>query len=292
MCLLPHALHIRLLLTSPVQSTNGQLFDKSSQGKIMRSECHCCFVEDGMNVDFFWNAVRLNAKEWKRTLIFERNIYLDCEYGSVVVVVLGINPFERFTACARIEVRSTGNFIHLDGDSMDNLLKCIDEKFGENAVWPDQAHGNVAIQLVGERLYNIKIVGNKHTIRMSESALLAIRQKQLLIKINMKLIECDKYETQLFNMLNHFCFEATERSVLDVLHSPATRMLNSNVFGELCKLNCTCLDMTFALEIISHCSEWFASCVSIFMKALFELHNRDCVKLPGNENSGQESLSN
>lgn len=239
-------------------------------------DCVCCDQSNALDKKYFWNNVRKNGKKWKNTLIFEKNIYLQDEYESVIVV--GVNPHNNFAVCARIEVRSMQSALNLDSDSMINLLNCIDKRFAENAVFPDIQSKNsmdVTIQLARERLYKIGIVGGT-LIKMSLNALLAMRQKHSLIKKYIVLLECEKRESLLFNLLNHFSFEAREEHLLDAL-STCKRMRKQYFFDEMCRINCACLDISFSLEIALHCSDWFATCVPIFIKAL--THNGNCATL-------------
>lgn len=198
----------------------------------MLSECDC-YAQGELDSDFFWSAVRQNTQKWKNTLIYEQYIYLDNIYDCIVV--LGIDPLNRFAVSARIEVRSMNSCIHLDAQSM------------------------------------IK----RANIKMSRDALLTLRQKQSLIQMQMSLMDCKKYESLYFNLLSHFSFEATEKTLLKALHSHTP----SNFFSEICKFECTCLNMSFTLEIALHCSDWFISCVPLFIKALMQTRNDNCAIL-------------
>lgn len=239
-------------------------------------KCVCCDQGNELDKKYFWDNVRKNGKKWKNTLIFEKNIHLHDEYESAIVI--GVNPYNKFAVCARIEVRAMQSALSIDGDSMINLLNCIDKRFGENTVFPDTQSKNnldVTIQLARERLYKIGIVGGT-LIKMSLNALLAMRQKHSLIKKYIVLLKCEERESLLFNLLNHFSFEAREEYVRDAL-STCKRMHKQYFFDEMCRENCTCLDISFTLEIALHCSDWFASCVPIFIKAL--THNGNCAAL-------------
>lgn len=220
-----------------------------------------------MNVNYFWDLVRENEKTRTRSLnlIFEKYIHLNDECESVIVI--GMSPPKKLTISARIEVGATAGVLRLDEGSLIDLLQCVDERFGQNAVHPKHRNVNIK-QLFDERFFRIE-TDNGH-IKLCLYALLALYRKRSLIMMLIKALERKQYERSLFKLLHHFCYDAGDRSVAVALRSYEPTMHKQCITDELCMLNCKCLEESFTLEIALNCLNWFTACVPLFIKSLMQ----------------------
>lgn len=216
-----------------------------------------------INTTYFWDSVRDSerANKWAVNLLFEKNIHLDDECDSILII--GISLQDRMRTSARIETRSAESVLRMGGDSLINLLDCIDGRFRDNAVFP--THTNISIRLFDERFYKIGV--DDARIKMTRDALLTLMRKQTLIRNLMKTLECNEYEKQLFRLLHHFCYDTPQRTVVRALNS---RSMHQHVFNEMHDIQCDCLEMSFTLELALNNSNWFAACVPLFIKTLMQ----------------------
>lgn len=212
---------------------------------------------------FFWDSVGENKKvtAYAACLIFEKHVYLDDKYESVLVI--GISPHNKMSTAARIENRANASVLHLDKESLFDLLDCIDVRFSETTKYPMYQRGHINIQQIDDRLFKISL-GNR-LIKMHPSALFSLKQKQILIKMLIMRLERDNYDTNLFKLLHHFCYDGNEKTVLEALH---IHIHKQKLIDVLCELDCECLERSFTLEIASNCPDWFATCVPLFIKTL------------------------
>lgn len=223
-----------------------------------------------MKVDMFWDSVRRDAECIKHSerLILERNIYLedDDRNECANVIIIGLNPHNEFNVCARIELRTISGTtnLRLDANTLNDLLDHVEDRFCENTVVPKYS-GIINIQQINERIYRVRI--GKENIKIHLDTLLAMREKRQIVKSHIKLFERDDFKSKLYNLLDHFCFQAKEQIVLQTLH-PSNKMKKKELALELCALNCTCLDKEFVLEITSNCLEWFVTTVPNFINTL------------------------
>lgn len=226
-----------------------------------------------MNVKLFWEEMWRNENNKKQSeiLIFERNVYLhqnmDDEEGNEFanVIIIGVSPYNRMKVCARIESRAVGGSMRLDGNSLLELLECVEDRFCENAVIP-RNNRNVTIKQVNECIYKISI--GTENIKLCLETLLALRRKQQIIKLHIKLLERENYAAQLYKLLHHFCFESKQEIVMQTLHTSVNISKEKLTNELLCMMHHKCVDMAFVLEIASNCLEWFAMCVPLFIKTL------------------------
>lgn len=220
----------------------------------------CCGKFDD---DYFWNSVDEVVKKQTSNLLFEKNIYLDDERDCVLII--GLVPHERFSIGARIEKKGSKNVVHLDKDMLFHLIECVDDRFCENAVYP-QSSRIVRIQLFDVKYYKI-CIGDDQRIKIPLAALLTLRQKQKVIKKHVHMLENNDYEKQLHKVLLHFCYDGDERMVLTAMQAPGH--INKRQFtDEICMLDCNCVDRSFAVEMANSCVEWFLDCVPLFIKML------------------------
>lgn len=226
----------------------------------------CCVDDHGeVDVDFFWGTVRKNQHKWKPALIYEKTVHLHDEYDSVFI--LGVDPLNRFEFSARIEVRSMNKYMHLDGESLFNLLECVSKRFRENAVFSNESNRAVTIQWIDHQLYKVTINDETH-IKISLNALLTLRLKKRLIQTHINLIDCANYRRLFFCLLSHISLEASEKFILGALNTQTKS--KTNFFEEICKSNCSGLDMSFNVEMSLNHSDWVISCIPIFIKALLQ----------------------
>lgn len=220
-----------------------------------------------IDANHFWCCVRGSERaQGHLNLLFEKNIYLDDEHDSVLII--GISPQNRMKTSARIEIRSMERVLPMNGDSLINLLECADARFRENAVFPTHTY-NIVIHSIDARFY--KVVVDDAYFKMGRSALLTLIRKQRLIKNLMRMFERNEYEMQLFRLLHHFCYDASERTVVRALNASTQR----HVLDELCDLDCKCLEMSFVHEIALNYSNWFAACVPLFIKTLMRTQSKE-----------------
>lgn len=228
--------------------------------------------ETDLNVEFFWSSMQSDEMYNKHatSLIFERNVYLSesgvggnrDEYDEVVVI--GLNPHNRFNVCAYIESRTLSRCLPLDANALRELLDCVDERFGENAIIP-KINRYVHIRELEKGIYRID-VGGDH-IKMGLKALLVMRNKREIIKSYVRMLECVDYKPALYKLLNHLCFRGKEKTVLQMLHR-LDDVNRKQLIEELCALQCLCIDNALVVEIVNNCLEWLVMCVSLFIKTL------------------------
>lgn len=235
-----------------------------------------------MLVNTFWDSVQRNAESSKYTknLIFEKNIYLDeCmdndENRNVNVLIIGLNPYNRMKVYGRIESRTEcGGVLQLDGVSLMDLLDRINCRFSENA-FSNRGYNNydndetkISIEWINENRFKITV--NNENIKLNLDTLLILKRKYSIIKLQMMSLECVNYKAQLYDFLNHFCYEVDERIVNQALHG--SHNINKQfVIYEMCMLSCECFEQSFVLEIANNCLDWFVACVPLFIKALNEM---------------------
>lgn len=204
-------------------------------------------------MDFFWNSITEASDTQPSRLLFEKPVYLD-DYDEdefVSTLVIGIDIRRRLSISARIEVRSMGNALHMNKSTLLEMLDSIDELLQENAVLPKFNHNKVRIQPIHETSYKI-IVDNKY-VKVSSKALLTLRSKLPIIKMQINLLECAKYEKQFYDLLEYFCDENLHKSEL----MNKMLMLISEDFERL-----------FVLEISINFLDWFMTCIPFYCKAL------------------------
>lgn len=218
-----------------------------------------------LSVNRFWDSVKQSSIKQPSNLLHEKNIYLD-EVNDCMII-LGISPHERFSIAARIEIKSSASVLHLSKEQLVDLLDCVGHRFCENAVFPQTNRGDVHIQLYNERLY--KVYSHNEYIKMSLNALLTLKQKRSLIKMYIKLMESDEYEEQLYKLLLHYCYDTEERVIVSALHS-STDLYKQQIVNAIYRLSCSCLEKTFALEVMCNCAEWFSACAPLFIKTLIQ----------------------
>lgn len=210
---------------------------------------------------FFWGSVEKNQRAitYAARLIFEKHVYLDDEYGSVLVI--GISPHNKMSIAARIENRAS--VFHLDKESLNHLLDCVDDRFGENVNYPLSKQGYINIQQIDDRLFKISL-GNR-CIKMCLSALVTLKQKLTPIKMLIRRLLRDNYEKNLYKLLHHFCYDGNEKAVLETMHA---HIHKQKLIDVLCELDRECLERSFTLEIACNCSDWFAACIPLYIKTL------------------------
>lgn len=216
-----------------------------------------------LNADYFWDIAQ-HIRKQPKNLLFVSHISLndddDNEHDSVVSV--GIRPEQRFATS--VELRSYAYSLKLDGGLFLDLLECISERFQEHAVIPTHKHIN--IQLLFDRMYKISFVDGG-SIRLGEKALLELNKKRSYIKMYMEKLQQREYELRFFNLLHHFCYDASEKAVVGAIYSSPNM---ERMVDDMLKLECTCIDRSFTLEIILNGFDWFAECIPLFLKALMQ----------------------
>lgn len=231
--------------------------------------------------DIFWEGVQSDEENNKFTknLIFEKNIYLDDDidgnYDQVYnknVLIIGLCPHNRMKVYARIESRTEcGGVLHLDAVSLMNLMDCIDRRFSEKTVSNkghdeiDGGENKISLQYTIGNRYKIT-VGDKY-LKLSLTTLLNLKRKYSIIQLTIVLFEDENYEPQLYNLLNHFCYEANERIVIQALHR-SHNINKNNLIYEIWMLECSCFSKSFVLEITDNCLDWFVRCVRLFIRSL------------------------
>lgn len=211
--------------------------------------------------NLFWDSVARDGRAVKNSmkLIFEKNVYLDDEYGDdddddgevtlQSVLIFGVNPHQRMSIAARIETKTTAgtttaSVMLLNKEKLMELLECVDVRYRENAVFVK--HGNVDVRQVGDRLYKVRVCDN--SITLSLDALLSLRRKRGIIEMQIAMLERENYELQLYKLLHHFCYDAEQKTVIGALRA-ATLMRKQILIDELCVLRCKCLQTAFVVEI-------------------------------------------
>lgn len=223
--------------------------------------------ENEIDSDFFWSSVLRNVGSNKQptSLMFEKHFYLDA--GCATVLIIGISPHDRLTVSSRIESRAMdSNVLRLDKNALLEVLECVSDRLRENTIRPRQ-NTSVSIQCLSDWLYRIN-VGDEN-IKMSLDTLLTLRRKMTIVKMQIELLERADHESQLYKLLELFCYNAGERAVvraLQTFHSVDAQQL----IDELCMLDCACIEQQFVVEIVNSCLEWFAACVPLYIKMLLQ----------------------
>lgn len=193
-----------------------------------------------------------------RLLLFEKPVYLDEHEEFASVLIIGLDVCHRFSIGARIEVRSTGNTLHMNKCMLLEMLDNIDDLMQENAILPKNRHTKIKIQPVYETLYKISD-GNKH-VKLSMNALLTLRSKLPIIKIQIHQLECVNYEKQFYDLLNYFRDGNLNESDL---YDLSNKMFSSSCDFERSEL---------ALEIMTNFLDWFMRCIPLYRKSLLHTH--------------------
>lgn len=191
-------------------------------------------------------------------LLFEKTVYLE-DYDEdefVSVLIIGIDIRQRLSIGARIEVKSMCAALHMDKSTLLEMLDSIDDLLRENAVLPNFNRNKVRIQPIHDTLYKIS-VGNKH-IKVSMKALLTLRLKLPIIKMQIHLLECADYETQFYDLLNYF-YDLN-------LHK-------SELLDRMFMLVSEDLERSFVLEISINFLDLFMICLHLYDKALLHSYN-------------------
>lgn len=228
------------------------------------------------DVKYFWSAI---ADEKVKNLLFAHRIYLPDE-GDDCVLIIGIVPHKRFSIGARIELKYSRKVLQLDKVTLLDLIECIDEQFSEDTVYPKFGR-SVRIRSVDEKHFRIYIcagvggIGDdvyEQSIKLHLDALLAMREKCSVVKTIVKMLECNKYEDQLHNLLAHFCYDADERLVVKAMQAPADidKLRFNNV---MCLIECQCIDKRFAVEVVNGCGDWFLACTAAYIRTLISSQN-------------------
>lgn len=209
------------------------------------------------NMEYFWHSISEKNDTRLNRLLFEKSIYLDDydedEFASVLII--GIDIRRRFSIGARIAVRSMGTTLQMDKSTLLEMLDNIDELLQENSVLPKCGHTKARIQSIHEAQYKIS-VGNKN-VKVNAKALLTLRSKMSIIKMQIKLLECANYEKQFYDLLNYFCDGNLHKSEL------------LNKMDMLIKED---FERLFVLEISTNFLDWFMTCIPLHCKALLHTH--------------------
>lgn len=231
----------------------------------------CCESSElnKINSPIFWRKYEEKHKvvdEFK--FLNEKNIYLNDECGSVLTI--GINPKNRFGVMIRIEVKMTNSFIMMTPSNMNKLMEFINQHFDEQTVLPSTTTQNedsdliVKMSPIQQQIFKIS-VRDKH-IKIDEDSLQSIYRARSHIKMYMLMLEYQRkpYELLFFKMLSHFCFEKSVKQSNELSDMDYIQIF----FDEMVNFHCVCIDKSFVLEIATNFSQWFGSCVSVFIKTL------------------------
>lgn len=222
----------------------------------------CCEIEIPQNhSDRFWESVE-KSKTLKNDLILfnEKHIRLNDAHRSVVII--GLNPQNRFEVNVRIEANYVNNIIELNGATFLALLESIDEQFNENEHFPTQNYDKIFIQMysIHEQLYKI-FIGEKRII-IDQDILIAIREKKSSMNMYIKLLsfQREKYKSSFLTLITHFC----SRKSVDVLLRILKNMNDAQFIEEISSCYCERIDKLLLLEITLNGMNWFSECVAIY----------------------------
>lgn len=202
-----------------------------------------------MDDNIFWSSVG-RGFENDKNLICEKFIYLDDDRTEVLVI--GISPHNKMSVAGRLESRASASFLHLDRKALMELLHCVDDCF----------RGSIDIPKPETDSHEV--------IKLKMDALLTLRRKLPIIRQEIELLERGQYDKQLFQLLEHFCFETDERIVMKSLNTLRALYMKSDnleLLEKMCQLECECVQKSFVLDITANCLEWFVHCVPLYIKA-------------------------
>lgn len=217
-------------------------------------------------MEYFWDHVRNETgftRHWSNRLLFEKTVYLE-DYDEdefVSTLIVGIDIRQRLSIGARIEVRSACDVLHMDKNTLLELLDSVNDLLEENTVLPNYNRTKVRIQPINETMYKIR-VGNSH-VKLSMKALLTMRSKLPIIKMQIHLLERSNYEIQFYNLLSDFQYRNLHES--DLLDRIVMPVSEEEVKDE-------CVERTLLLEISTNFLEWFMNCIHLYAKSLSHIH--------------------
>lgn len=235
----------------------------------------CCNLSHcfEINQKLFWKNIQGTSKcDNSHNLLCEKNIYLNAAFGSMIVV--GINPKDEFNVYARIENRSTNNSILINEKNLSHLLDCVSEQFSINSVFPSSSSSNftrtpedaVRMQITSfhQRFFKISIGENQ--IKIDEDSLLRLLRLDSYVRSIILMLQSQSktYESFFFNLLSHFCYE---KSVEEAIQLSELEYIQ-HFFDEVINFHCECIDKSFILEIATNFSQWFATCIPLFIKSI------------------------
>lgn len=209
------------------------------------------------NMDYFWNSISEEGDRQINRLLFEKPVYLDdFDDGEFVsVLIIGIDIKRRLSIGARIEVKSMGTTLHMDKSTMLEMLDKVNDLLQEDSVLPKYSR-KVRIQPINDTQYKI-CVGNK-SVKVTADALLTLRSKLPIIKMQIHILEYANYEKQFYDLLNYFC---------------DANLHKSGLLNEMLLMISKDFQSQFVLEISTNFLDWFISCIPLYCKALIHTHN-------------------
>lgn len=230
----------------------------------------CCQTKKGdINVrKFSQNIHRLINFDNLSPLICESSVYLN--ENEQTILKIGYNPLHFFEIITRMESKTKHSTI-LTSTELNELLEFLSNNFDENNTWR-LLYTNIRpgmkfvidLKATEPRSFSLHI-GRKY-LAVDEETLYALLRKKSYIKNYILLLEQRRksYESMLFNLFNHFCYDG--KSLKFATDLACSKYYVNNFFDEIINFHCDCINKNFAIDIGANFSEWFSKCVPIFIK--------------------------
>lgn len=226
----------------------------------------CCESNElSINSVHFWKKLKEKteiSKPYK--LLHEKKIYLS-EYSESILSI-GLIPQNEFKVYARLEINITNDVILMNATNLMNFLEILSQYFNENIILPPSSckASNIQLTPIQQRIFKLNIDGK--FVKIDEESLQILFRMKSHIKMYILMLQYQQkpYESLLFKLLNHFCYDKTIKESTD----SSKLIYTQQFFEDVIDLHCDCIEKPFILEIATNFAEWFSTCVPIFVKVL------------------------
>lgn len=231
----------------------------------------CCQTNENnkANIKKFGYNVRTKMNIYDSSpLISERSVYLN--ENNQTTLKLGCSPDHFFEVFARLESK-TKNSVKLTSDELTDLIEFLSKTFDINNTWKlpyeKQTSGMkfvIDMKQTEPRIFSLHI-GRKY-LTIDEDTLNTMLEKKSYIQHYILLLEQIRksYESMLFNLVSHFCYE--NKSLKYATDLARSKYYVQHFFDEILNFHAGCIDKTFSTEIGANFMKWFTKCVPIFIK--------------------------
>lgn len=216
-----------------------------------------------LNKEFFWNKlIESRPNEKALRLLHQQNIYLSEKCRSVLSV--GIDPRSAFSISAFLDLKETNDVVLLNSENIQSLLQCLNQYFAENTSLFTTCVQSVRLTATQQRVFKLHV--GAQCVNINEDLMYELNRMSSRIETSLVFLERERKscESALFNLLQHYCYKKTIKIAKDYLD----QIYIQHFLDELSDFHCKCVDQNFIREIATNFSEWFATCVPIFIDTI------------------------
>lgn len=184
-------------------------------------------------------------------------------------LTIGIDPENEFDVAGRLEIKKSGSILMLKHKHLKSLLEFLNDYESQilQTLTVSYATGvkyNLHIQQVQARKLEFSM--NGMTICIDEDSLKTMCRMRSYIQSIISSIEMigKKCETSFFDLMNHICYGIAVTETCDLIETEYTQQF----FNQLINFHCTCLDVSFLIEIAKRFEKWFIRCVPHFIDTI------------------------